>query len=422
MLSLSNILSTVLNCEMPWDDRLIGSPVWEQDMSVDAYADVVVIGGGPAGSCCARELALRGFHTLLLEEHETVASKVLCTGIIGINAFEEFPLPWESVVGTVGRMKAVSRYGTELPYTPPQPIAYIVDKGAFNSALATQASDAGALVHTSTRAYDLVIDDAGVHLQALVGGEQPLRVHAQLAVLACGVHYHLTKALGLGIPSEFLQGAQAEVPQTLTEWTEVHLNKTFSREAFSWLVPLQSGYTRVGLMCAHNARGALQRFLDAVAPEWHEWGDLQIATKPIAQMPLRQSYAERVLVIGEAAGQVKATTGGGIYYGLLAARLAAETISLAFARGCFAATILQGYERAWRALLADELALGLSFRKLYGWIGDRQMDGILHYIARNELKDLIRHKANFDWHRELIVELSKCLPLGGLGIRTLFSF
>jgi flavin-dependent dehydrogenase len=174
-------------------------------------------------------------------------------------------------------------------------------------------------------------------------------------------------------------------------------------------------------MCARNARNALQRFLDAVAPQWQDWEDMQIATKPIAQAPLRQSYAERVLVIGEAAGQVKATTGGGIYYGLLAARLAADTISHAFATGCFAARTLQGYERAWRSLLADELALGLSFRKLYGWIGDRQMDGILHYIARNGLKDLIRRKANFDWHRDLIVELRQRLPLGGLAVRTLFS-
>jgi geranylgeranyl reductase family protein len=408
-------------CETPLDDCRIGTSVWEQDMSVDTYADVVVIGGGPAGSCCARELALRGFHTLLLEEHETVAAKVLCTGIIGINAFEEFPLPWQSVIGTVGRMKAISRYGTELPYTPPQPIAYIVDKGAFNSALAAQAIEAGARLHTSTRAYDLTIDDAGVHVHALVDGEQPFKVHAQLIVLACGVHYHLTKALGLGIPCEFLQGAQAEVPHTLTEWTEVHLNKTFSREAFSWLVPLQSGSTRVGLMCARNARGALHRLLDTIAPQWHEWGDVRIDTKPIAQMPLRQSYAERVLVIGETAGQVKATTGGGIYYGLLAARMAAQTISLAFARGCFGARILQQYEQAWRAVLLDELSLGLSFRKLYAWIGDRQMDGILQHIARHELKDLIRHNANFDWHRGLIVELSKRLPLGGLGVRTLFS-
>lgn len=390
-------------------------------MSVDTDADVVVVGGGPAGSCCARELALRGFKTLLLEEHETVAAKVLCTGIIGINAFQEFPLPWETVVGTLGQMKAISRYGTELPYTPQQPIAYIVDKGAFNSALAAQATAAGALLRTATRAIDLVIDRQGVHLQAMVRGEQPLSVHAHLVVLACGVHYHLTKNLGLGIPREFLQGAQTEVPWPLTQWTEIHLNKTFSREAFAWLVPLQSGYTRIGLMCARDARGALIRFLDHVAPQWREHEDIHLASKPIAQMPLRKSYAERVLVIGEAAGQVKATTGGGIYYGLLAARLAADTISQAFAKGCFSAATLQGYERAWRSLLADELSLGLSFRKLYGWIGDRQMDGILHYIARNGLKDLIRRKANFDWHRELIVDLRKRLPLGGLGISTLFS-
>jgi digeranylgeranylglycerophospholipid reductase len=119
---------------------------------------------------------------------------------------------------------------------------------------------------------------------------------------------------------------------------------------------------------------------------------------------------------------VKATTGGDIYYGLLAARLAAETVSQAFATGCFAAPVLQGYERAWRSPMAEELALGLSFRKLYGWIGDRQMDGILRYIARHGLNDLIRHKANFDWHRELIVELRRRLPLGALGVHTLFSF
>jgi digeranylgeranylglycerophospholipid reductase len=390
-------------------------------MNGDVYADVVVVGGGPAGSCCARELALRGLKTLLLEEHETVASKVLCTGIIGINAFQEFPLPWETVVGSLGRMKAVSRYGTELPYTPQQPIAYIVDKGAFNTALAAQATAAGAVVQTSTRVHDLVIDREGVHLRALVRGEQPLRVHARLVVLACGVSYHLTKTLGLGIPREFLQGAQAEVPWNLTQWTEVHLNKAFSREAFAWLVPLQNGATRVGVMCARDPRGALIRFLDYVAPQWREHDDIRLASKPIAQMPLRKSYAERVLVIGEAAGQVKATTGGGIYYGLLAARLAADTISQAFARGCFAATTLQRYEQAWRALLGEELSLGLSFRKLYGWLGDRQMDGILSHIAANGLKDLIRRKANFDWHRDLIVDLRPRLPLGGLGISTLFS-
>jgi digeranylgeranylglycerophospholipid reductase len=390
-------------------------------MSEDVHADVVVVGGGSAGSCCAQELALRGFKTLLLEEHDTVAAKVLCTGIVGINAFQEFSLPWETVVGTLGRMKAISRYGTELPYMPSQPIAYIVDKGAFNQALAAQATAAGAQLYTSARAHDLVMDDAGVHLRASVPGEPPLRFHAPVAVLACGVQYQLTKHLGLGMPQEFLQGAQAEVPWTLAECTEVHLNKEFTREAFAWVVPLQNGRTRVGLMAGRDARAGLRRFLDHLAPQWREHGNIHLASKPIAQAPLRRSYSERVLVIGEAAGQVKATTGGGIYYGLLAARLAAETIHKAFAAGSFSAAELHAYERGWRSLLADELSLGLSFRKLYGWLGDRQMDSLLHYIARNGLKDLIRSKANFDWHRELIAVLGKKLPLVQLGMSTLFG-
>ena len=81
---------------------------------------------------------------------------------------------------------------------------------------------------------------------------------------------------------------------------------------------------------------------------------------------------------------------------------------------------LQAYERAWRSLLVDELALGLSFRTLYGWIGDRQMDSILQHIVRHGLKDLIRRTNNVDWHRDLIADLRKRLPLGGLRVSTLF--
>lgn len=380
-------------------------------MSVDVSADVVIVGGGPAGLCCARELAVRGFKTLVLEEHQTVADKVLCTGIIGINAFQEFPLPSETIIGTLGEMKVVSRYGAQLPYTPQQPIAYIVDKEAFNLALAAQAAAAGALLYISTRAHDLTVDRYGVHLNATAAGGRPLRFHASMAVLACGVQYQLTKKLGLGRPREFLQGAQTYIPWTLAQCTEVHLNKELSPEAFAWIVPLHNGCTRVGMMCARDARGALRRFLDRLTPHWREQQDIRLRSKPIAQTPLRRTFTERVLVIGEMAGQVKTTTGGGIYYGLLAARLAAETVSAAFATGCFSAGQLCAYERAWKSLLVEELTLGLSFRKLYGWLGDRQMHVLLRYISRNGLKDAIRRKADFDWHSQLIIELGQRLPL-----------
>jgi digeranylgeranylglycerophospholipid reductase len=382
-------------------------------MRVDLSVDVVVVGGGPAGLCCARELALRGFKTLLIEEHETAAVKALCTGIIGTDAFQEFPLPMETVVGALTDVKVVSRYGAEFLYAPPQPIAYIVDKGAFNLALTDQATATGALLCTSTRAHDLAVDDEGVHIIATGRGGQPLRLHASMAVLACGVDYQLTNKAGLGRPREFLQGAQTEVPWTFTPCTEVHLNKELSREAFAWIVPLDDCQTRVGVMCAQNALGVLRQFLDRLAPQWRERQDIHLRSKPIVQTPLRRTFMERVLVIGEAAGQVKATTGGGIYYGLLAARLAAETISTAFAAGRFSAEQLCAYERAWKSLLADELRLGLSFRKFYGWLGDRQVNVLLRHLSRNGLKDLIQRHADFDWHRKLIIELRGRLTVTG---------
>jgi flavin-dependent dehydrogenase len=94
----------------------------------------------------------------------------------------------------------------------------------------------------------------------------------------------------------------------------------------------------------------------------------------------------------------------------LAARLAAEMVSAAFATACFSAEQLCAYECAWKSLLANELRLGLSFRKFYGWLGDRQMNVLLRYISRNGLKDDIQRKADFDWHGKLIMELASQTP------------
>jgi flavin-dependent dehydrogenase len=242
-------------------------------------------------------LALRGFKTLLLEEHETAAVKALCTGIIDTDAFREFPLPMDTVVGALTDVKVISRYGVEFRYTSPQPMAYMVDKGAFNLALAARHRGWRPPLHLHC-ARDLVIDDEGVHIIATGAGGQPLRLHAPMAVLACGVDYQLTNKIGLGRAREFLQGSQTDLPWTLMPCAEVHLNKELSPEAFAWIVPLDNGQTRVGVMRAHDARGALRQFLDRLAPQWRERQDIHLRSKSIAQTPLRRTFMERVLVIG----------------------------------------------------------------------------------------------------------------------------
>jgi len=370
-------------------------------------ADVVVIGGGPAGLYGSRELARRGYKVILLEDHRDVGEKVLCTGIIGTPAFDEFPLPRQTILGVVRDTRAISKYGTAVCYRPPQPLAYIVDKRTFNLALASSAEEAGVELRSHSRAEDILVDDDGAHVVVRHSEGERYTLTAPVVLMACGVSYSLTSRLGLGRPRDFLHGAQAEVPYLWTSWTEILLDKEISADAFAWVVPMTNGWSRVGVMTGRDALASLHKLLDRVLPEWRHNPDVRMASKPIAQGLINRSYQDRVLVVGEAAGQVKGTTGGGIYFALLSAHYAVEAIDHAFARGSFSARTLARYERAWRAAMGEELWLGYVFRRLYARLRDEHVDALLALAAKNGLMDLIREKADFDWHRDLIVAMLK---------------
>lgn len=370
-------------------------------------ADVVVIGGGPAGLYGSMELARRGFKVVLLEDHRDVGERVLCTGIIGTPAFDQFSLPRHTIVGAVQDTKAISKYGTEVHYHSTKPLAYLVDKRSFNLALAESATAAGVELRSTSRAEDIVVDDDGAHVTVRPGEGERYILTARMVLIACGVSYSLTKRLGLGRPTDFLHGAQTEVPRTWTSWTEIFLDKDLSRDAFSWVVPMTNGWTRVGVMTKGDASASLQRLLDRLLPEWREIPDIRLASKPIAQSLINRSYQDRVLVVGEAAGQVKGTTGGGIYFALLGAHYAVEATAHAFALGSFNASVLAQYERSWQAAIGDELWVGRFFRRLYTRLRDEHVDALLALAAKNGLMDLIREKADFDWHRDLIVAMLK---------------
>jgi flavin-dependent dehydrogenase len=116
-----------------------------------------------------------------------------------------------------------------------------------------------------------------------------------------------------------------------------------------------------------------------------------------------------MIAVGDAAGQVKPTSGGGIYYGLLSAEIAADTLHQALADGDVSARRLARYEREWRKKLGRELRIGYWARKLFERLSDRQIDRIFELIKAGGIDEALlkAEDISFDWHGRTILRLLK---------------
>jgi len=116
------------------------------------------------------------------------------------------------------------------------------------------------------------------------------------------------------------------------------------------------------------------------------------------QGPVSPSYADRVLAVGEAAGQVKTTTAGGIYYGMLGAEMAASVLDDALDAGRLDAGSLSVYEEMWRARLGPEIDMGLRLQEAVRELEDHEIDRVFGAL-QNGVGRMVRRVVRFDWHR-----------------------
>jgi len=156
--------------------------------------DVVVVGGGPAGLLAARDLAASGFSTLVVEEHDTIGIPVHCTGVLGVDAFDELDLPRHTTLHTTHAARFIAADGSSVLIDHERVRAAIIDRGAFDAALAASAAAAGAEIQSGCRVRHIEVKNDGITVSTGVG-----TVLARACVIACGANYRFNRHLGLGL-------------------------------------------------------------------------------------------------------------------------------------------------------------------------------------------------------------------------------
>jgi len=390
----------------------------------DQFYDVIIVGAGPAGSYIAYELASSGHDVAVFEEKSAPGLNACCTGIISTECFQSLDPGTDGILAKVNSAKFFSPSGRCLRFQTENVQAYVVNRVLLDNALASKAQSQGARYFFSSPVIDIIPGRDSIQAETLCCGARQI-FSARVVVLANGFRPKLPWKLGLGRIKNFFVGAQAEIETESIDELEVYFGQEVAPGLFAWLVPTSTNTAYVGLLATSQAKLHLQKFLNNLFCQGRITSrEVEIEQKAIPVGTLARSYRDRVLVIGDAAGQVKPTTGGGIYFGHLGARIAAEVLDEALSSDNLTAGQLSRYQKQWKAKMGKELSRGYWARWVYTKLSDRQIEGIFNVLDSGGMAEALLNSSNFsfDWHSRLILAAlrhSSAYPL--LKIRHLLS-
>jgi digeranylgeranylglycerophospholipid reductase len=373
--------------------------------------DVAIVGGGPGGMTAARSLAAGGWSATVFEEHPQIGMPVHCTGVLAEDVIGALNLPAEAVLNPLSTVRFVAPAGHSFDYTTTTTEAVVIDRAAFDTALGRRAELAGASVVRGRRVTAIDVLENCAQLTFADGGT----VCARAVILACGANYAFQKRLGLGLPSTFLQSAQLELPAERPGDVEIHFGSEIAPKGFAWAVPVRrsSGtFARIGVMAETDPADYFSRMIDRVRDRWGVTVE-GVAAPRRRMLPLgsvKRTYAERVLAVGDAAGLVKPTTGGGIYYSVVSGELAADVLGSRLAVNDLSATAMREYEQRWRARFQPEFTAQLALRFVAQRMRDADIDALFSLAITDGILPLVRKTARFNRHRDFILALLRHQP------------
>ena len=358
----------------------------------DRY-DIVVVGGGPAGAIAAKESAERGASVLLIEERREIGLPIQCTGLLSVRGFEAAGASSDVILGEIRGLHAYAPNGRKISAECSETHAYVMDRDRFDCDLVSQAKAAGVEVRVPATAIGF--EPGSIEIQIDQSAQE---IPVGVVIGADGANSRIAQWAGLTPPEKFIFAIQVTIPYEpeRTDYVEVFLGQEIAPNFFGWAVPSMPGYARVGLGTDRpkGVRELLDKLLDQRFPESKILG-FNAGSIPIG--PVAKSVADGVLLVGDAAGQAKPTSGGGIYTGVSCAKIAADVACQALGSGTPSEAALNSYERQWRESFEAELNFGMLAHEYLSKMTDEDLDQIFEAADHPGLLELIGEHGDIDY-------------------------
>lgn len=319
--------------------------------------DVIVVGGGPAGSIAAYESAKAGLKTILLEKDRDIGTPVRCGEAVGEDGIEPFLKPdpqW--IAANIKRARLVSPSDISVEVDLPISNGLILHRNLFDFALAQMAAQAGAEIQTKAYVDGLKTSEGkvvGVEYQHF--GERK-SLSAKIVIGADGVESRVGRMAGLRTALKLkdtgsgyqITAGNVEVDQDLIDF---YFGQRWAPGGYLWIFPKGDGMANIGLGLVgmptreNSAKEMLDRFMAERFPQ------ASVLTAVAGGIPLSHTLkkitSDGLMLIGDAARMVNPVSGGGIVSGMVSGRIAGQVAAAAIDRGDVSEKGLKTFPKRW---------------------------------------------------------------------------
>lgn len=352
--------------------------------------DVVIAGGSVAGLLCAREIASGGFSVLVVEEDYEIGTPEHCGGLVSVTGLKELGvIPLRKTFDhMIESAEIIAPNGNSFTVNSKNQKIVEISRRELDKQIAFQAQKNGTIIKVKTSFQE--ITNTGIRTNEEI-------IDCKIFVDARGVSSLIHKDR-----TGILSSAQYEI---YADWIKKGKVKIiFDQEKypgfFAWIIPSDEGKGKVGVA----GRGInVSETLDKILEEKGNYSTIRKIFAPIWIKGTITKFVEgKTVIIGDAAGQAKPTTAGGIFTSGMGGVYAGQAISK------FLKTNnredLEEYQKRWMDRFGKEFEKQRLVRKILERIDNETINKLFESITPEITKE-ISEKDDFDFHTGSIIKL-----------------
>ncbi len=338
--------------------------------------DVVVIGAGSAGLNTAINSAKLGLSVAVVEEHSRIGFPRHCSGLYSTRLLKMAGVEKEFYEHEVRGARFHPPSGKTIEVCRDNTVAFVINRELFDVHLSKIAKECGVEIVTGTRFSKIKTENGRAEV---ITDKKP--ISTKLVCGADGSNSTVARQLGIKTPPR-LHGIMAITKEEdHSDFVDLYFDNKLYPGFFAWKIPRGKTveYGIAGGVGPENVNN-FNKFLEKFRITDYE---LSSGVIPVG---FQKSFADRVLLVGDAAAQTKPLTGGGVIYGMICAKIAAQTFSDAVGRGRFDEKFLSRYQAAWRKRIGNGISRGLFIRALYAKLPNMAIDALFKALDRPFIK------------------------------------